>query len=154
MKFLLCILMLLFAPMPVLSVELIMMGQNLEKESLLAVEKNKVFMLYISRPACPYCARLEEQVLNPMLNSNEYDSLVILRELSTNGGQVIDFDGQRKPAVDITRRYEIVGTPTLLFLDDNGAELTQRITGYHSEGFYWYYLDAAIQSARSKIQQP
>ena len=154
MKFLIVIFLLLFSPTPVLSAEKILMAQNLEKESLLAIEKNKVFMLYISRPACPYCARLEEQVLEPMLISNEYDSLVVLRELSTKGKQVIDFDGQRKPAADVTQRYKIAGTPTLLFLDDNGVELTQRITGYHSEDFYWHYLDTAIKSARSRIQQP
>jgi hypothetical protein len=45
----------------------------------------------------------------------------------------------------------VVGTPTLLFLDSGGEELTQRLVGYHSEDFYWYYFDEAIENAKNKL---
>jgi hypothetical protein len=45
----------------------------------------------------------------------------------------------------------VVGTPTLLFLDNKGEELTSRLVGYHSEDFYWYYFDEAIEIARNEL---
>ena len=125
--------------------------KNLASESQQAVAQNKVYLLYISRLACPYCARLEKNVLHPMLNNEEYDAQVELRELSWEGGQVIGFDGQPHPSLEIINRYAVVGTPTLLFLDSTGEELTQRLIGYHSEDFYWYYFDEAIEIATNKL---
>jgi thioredoxin-related protein len=125
--------------------------QNLATESQQAISKDKVYLLYISRLACPYCARLEKNVLHPMLNNGDYDAQVELRELSWEGGEVIGFDGEAHQSLEIINRYAVVGTPTLLFLGSSGEELTQRLVGYHSEDFYWYYFDEAIEKAKNKL---
>lgn len=124
---------------------------NLASESQQAISQDKVYLLYISRLACPYCARLEKNVLHPMLNNEDYNGQVELRELSWEGGQVIGFDGKARGSLEIINRYAVFGTPTLLFLDSNGEELTSRIVGYHSEDFYWYYFDEAIENAKNKL---
>jgi len=124
---------------------------NLASESQQAISQDKVYLLYISRLACPYCARLEKSVLLPMLNNGDYDGQVELREISWEGGQVTGFDGRAHRSIEIINDYDVVGTPTLLFLDNNGEELTSRLVGYHSEDFYWYYFDEAIESARRKL---
>ena len=125
--------------------------KNLASESQQAIAQDKVYLLYISRLACPYCARLEKNVLHPMLNSEDYDVQVELRELSWEGGQVIGFDGKAHQSLEIINRYAVVGTPTLLFLDSSGEELTQRLIGYHSEDFYWHYFDEAIEKAMNRL---
>ena len=125
--------------------------KNLAIESQQAIAQDKVYLLYISRLACPYCARLEKNVLHPMLNSEDYDVQVELRELSWEGGQVIGFDGKAHQSLEIINRYAVVGTPTLLFLDSSGEELTQRLIGYHSEDFYWHYFDEAIEKAMNRL---
>jgi thioredoxin-related protein len=61
--------------------------QNLASESQQAISMDKVYLLYISRLACPYCARLEKNVLRPMLNNEDYDGQVELRELSWEGAR-------------------------------------------------------------------
>jgi thioredoxin-related protein len=133
---------------PALVAEPIQAAADLAGESQRAVNQNRVYLLYVSRLDCPYCARLEKNVLFPMLRNDEYVELVDLREISYEGGEVVDFDGQTRASVDIIRRYGIIGTPTLLFLDEDGAELADRIVGYHSEDFYWFYFDKAIEEAR------
>lgn len=136
---------------PILLASPIQEVQNLASESQQAIARDKVYLLYISRLACPYCARLEKNVLYPLLNNKDYDGQVELRELSWEGGQVIGFDGKAYRSIEIINRYAVVGTPTLLFLDSRGEELTQRLVGYHSEDFYWYYLDEAIENAKNKL---
>ncbi len=131
----------------------IILAKNLATESLQAATEGKIYLLYVSRPECPYCARLEKNVLHPMMKSHEYDSLVMLRELSMEGGCVTDFDGVPKPSGEISRQLKIIGTPTLFFLGAQGAELVPRITGYYSEDFYWHYFDKAIEDATEALSR-
>ncbi len=86
-----------------------------------------------------------------MLRNDDYRPLVDLHELAWESNDVIDFDRQARSAAEIIARYKIMGTPTLLFLDGQGNELTDRISGYHSEDFYWYYFDKAIGVARGEL---
>ncbi len=141
----------LFTVVVSVQAESIIMAENLAIESLQALEDGKVYLLYVSRPECPYCARLEKNVLHPMMKSHEYDSLVMLRELSMEGGMVTDFDGVAKSSGEITAPLQIIGTPTLFFLGAKGVELAPRMTGYYSEDFYWHYFDKAIKDARELL---
>ncbi len=136
---------------PVLWATPIQQVQNLASESQQANSQDKVYLLYISRLACPYCARLKKNVLHPMLMSKEYEGQVELRELTWEGGQVIGFNGRPYQSIEIINDFAVVGTPTLLFLDDKGRELTPRIVGYDSEDFYWFYFDRAIKNATKEL---
>ena len=127
------------------------MVQNLVTETRQAEDSGMVYLLYVSRPACPYCRQLEQNVLFPMRVSKSYMNSVDLREISFEGGNVIDFDNQSHPSIDIITRFNVIGTPTLLFLDSSGAEITERIVGYDSEDFYWYYLEQSIENAYEAI---
>ena len=86
-----------------------------------------------------------------MLNSEVYERTVLLRELSYEGGIITDFNHQLRDSIEIVRQYAVIGTPTLLFLDGSGAELTERIVGYHTQDFYWYYFEEAINLALGKL---
>lgn len=137
--------------LPCLWASLIAQVQNLASESRQAMAEDKVYLLYVSRLRCPYCAKLEKNVLLPMLNNKQYGKLVELRELSFEGGEVVDFNNQSHLSIEIINQFAIPGTPTLLFLDNNGEELASRIVGYNSEDFYWYYFDKAIEAARTEL---
>jgi thioredoxin-related protein len=127
------------------------MVQNLVAEATHAEDNGMVYLLYVSRSACPYCKKLEQNVLFPMRASKSYEDLVDLREISFEGGSVVDFDNKTHPSIDIIRRFDVVGTPTLLFLDSSGAEISERLVGYHSEDFYWYYFEQSIEKALEVI---
>jgi thioredoxin-related protein len=127
------------------------MVQNLVTETRRAEDNGMVYLLYVSRPACPYCRQLEQNVLIPMRVSKSYVNSVDLREMSFEGEDVVDFDNQSHPSIDIITRFNVIGTPTLLFLDSTGAEVTERIVGYDSEDFYWYYLEQSIENTLEAI---
>jgi len=127
---------------------------NLAKESSAAVSEGKIFLLYVSRPDCPYCERLKKDVLHPLLKGGRFDQDLVLREVSLSDGSVIDFDNKTRAASKLLGRYEIVGTPTLLFLDQNGGQLTDKLSGYFSSDFYWSYLESNIFKSVALIRRP
>ena len=105
-------------------------------------------MLYVSRSDCTFCRRFEVEVLGPIVRSGEYADKIIIRELVWDLAQEVrDFDGRPVRPETLAARYDAKLTPTLLFLDTEGRELTNRITGYRQTEFFSYYLEAAIRKA-------
>ncbi len=109
-------------------------------------------LLVVSQEDCPYCELLKREILEPMLVSGEYDGRVIIRELLIDSElPVRDFDGRAIAPDELARRYGARLTPTVLFLDDRGRELAERIVGINTVDFYAYYLDAAIDAAGAHL---
>lgn len=110
-------------------------------------------LLVVSQADCPYCELLKREILEPMLVSGEYDGRVLIRELFIDSElPVRDFDGQAIAPDALARRYRARLTPTVLFLDDRGRELTEPMVGINTVEFYGYYLDAAIDTARKRLR--
>ena len=110
-------------------------------------------LLVVSRDDCPYCELLKHEILEPMLISGEYDGRVLIRELLIDSElPVRDFDGQAIAPDALAQRYRARLTPTVLFLDDRGRELTKPMIGINTVDFYGYYLDAAIDVARERLR--
>lgn len=127
--------------------------KNLAVESAAAVKQGKFFLLYVSRPDCPYCESLKKDVLHPLLKGKRFDHLLVLRELSLVDESVIDFDNKKRTAGSVLAKYEIVGTPTLLFLDEKGEQLTSKLSGYFSKDFYWSYFENGVAKAIAKLNK-
>ena len=109
-------------------------------------------LLLVSQEDCPYCEILKREILEPMLIIGEYDGRVLIRELFIDSElPVRDFDGQTITPDELARRYRARLTPTVLFLDDRGRELTKPMIGINTVEFYGYYLDAAIDTARKHL---
>jgi len=121
-------------------------AENLEQDAKFRDETGMAIMVYVSAPDCPYCVRLEEEVILPLLRSGDYSNKLILRNINWDSSlPVIDFDGIAKEPGDLLLKYNIIATPTLLFLNSDGTEASKRITGYQGDDFFWYYLDRAIE---------
>ena len=67
------------------------------------------------------------------------------------GVRINDFQGRSRSAADFARSYGVSLTPTLLFLDPQGKELTPRIVGVNTLEMFGLYLDAAIDEAHSRL---
>jgi thioredoxin-related protein len=102
---------------------------------------------------CPYCRVLDEQILRPLQASNELAGRALLRRLDLDGNSVRDFQGQRVDSWDFAERYRAVLTPTVLFLDAEGRELTERMVGINNVDFYPAYLDQAIARAGQRLRE-
>lgn len=111
-------------------------------------------LLEFAADYCDYCVLLEEEVLKPMLLDRDYDQRVLVRKLSIDqAARLRDFDGHRVTAARLAERYRISVTPTLIFVDRRGQELTERMVGVTTLEFYAGYLDRALDSASETLRQ-
>ena len=109
-------------------------------------------VLLVSRSDCSYCALLKEEVLNPMMKSREYDDQALLGELMLDSVEPLrGFQGEYELRDDLASRFDADLTPTLLFLAPDGTELAPRIRGINTLEFFGFYLDRAIESARTRL---
>ena len=104
---------------------------------------------------CSYCELLEQDFLQPMLLSGEYREKVIIRKLELGpGASVTGFDGRKIMSSELSGRYRVFVTPTLLFVDGNGNELAERIVGINTPELFGGYLDECIETALLRLRDP
>jgi hypothetical protein len=96
---------------------------------------------------------MKREILHPVAVEGEYGQRVILREMLIDRGMPIkDFQGKTQSAKTFSQGYGVHLTPTLLFLDPLGKELTEPIVGINTLELFGFYLDAAIEEAVKKLQ--
>ncbi|PHS15656.1 MAG: hypothetical protein COA86_13315 [Kangiella sp.] len=117
-------------------------------------KQKKVIILYVSSPFCPYCKKLEEEILTPMLKSGDYTDKALLRKFTIDSKQSItNFQGKSQYPKSLMNQYQVKVTPTLLFLDAKGNQLSEAIIGYSNDEFFWYYLDMAIEKSNQQLKK-
>jgi len=119
----------------------------------IARTQDKIIMLEVSASYCEYCDLLEEEFIKPMLRNDDYNATVLIRKIDMDSYyQIRDFSGDAITPDEFTRRLKVKLTPTLLFLDANGNEVSQRILGINSLELYGGYIDEALNSGLLKIK--
>ena len=127
---------------------------NLQTQSREAEAACVPLLLMFSSDYCEYCELLEEEILHPMLRNREYDSRVSIRKLRMDSSQtLVDFTGDTIQPNELTSRYNVFVTPTVLLVDSKGNELTERLVGINTVEMYGGYLDSAIDIASQKLRQ-
>ena len=117
------------------------------KESSLGL----VLMLHAEH--CPYCALMENEILSPMIKSGDYDDRIIIRKLQIDEARDIkDFDGSVVEPSDISDRYNVKVTPTLIFLDYNGKKKAETMVGINTVDYFGVYLDEEIEKLVTNIK--
>ena len=130
-------------------------ASNLQSDGWLAQSKHLPILLAFSAIECSYCELLEEEFLQPMLLGGEYRDKIIIRKLVLdNGSRVADFTGQRINTTQLSDRYRVYITPTLLFVDENGTELAERMVGINTLELFGGYLDDCIETALLMLRNP
>lgn len=118
-----------------------------------ARDKKVPMLVMFTQRGCTYCAIVEQDFLIPMLRNREYDEKVVIRKMRVdNFDDVVDFDGKIVAADDLMLKYRAVMTPTVVFLDHNGQELSRRLIGLANEYYYGEWLDNAIDTSLSKLR--
>ena len=127
-------------------------ASDLRTEARIARSKNLILVLEFSSEYCGFCRKLEELFLVPMQRNAEYDSKILIRTVSLDAYEtLVDFDGRFMTTSEFASRYEVSMTPTLLFLDADGVELSEKLVGIWSEDFYGGFIDNRIDEARDKL---
>jgi thioredoxin-related protein len=126
--------------------------QDLRREAAVARAGRLVLVLEFASDSCAYCRKLESLFLLPMQRNAAYDDKILLRSISLSDFEtLIDFDGQRLTTNQLAARYGVSVTPTLLFLNAEGTEMSDRLVGIWSEDFYGAFIDNRIDEASSRL---
>ena len=119
-----------------------------------ARREGKIILMEVEASDCPYCRKLEEEILKPMLRSGDYDGNTLIVQLEIDGyGDLTDWNGGRTTPADFARRHGVFVTPTLLFLDADGREVSKRIVGINSVDYFGAYVDEALAEGRKRMRQ-
>ena len=125
---------------------------DLRHEARLARERNLVLMIEFSSEYCAYCRKLESLFLLPMQRNADYDEKVLIRAVSLDSYEtVIDFDGNSIDTREFAARYDVSLTPTLVFVDSEGVEVSDKLVGIWSEDYYGWFIDDRIAQARANF---
>ena len=128
--------------------------RDLQQLGRQAIQQRKVIFLEVSASYCGYCKTLEEHIIKPMLRSGDYDDYVMIRKLNIDSHlTLIDFDGSKTTPAQFSYKRDASLTPTLLFFDGKGKEVSKRILGVNTLELYGQYVDDALQQGH-KITYP
>lgn len=118
-----------------------------------ADRENKVILLEMSASYCGYCETLEEHIIKPMIRSGDYTDHVLIRKLDIDSRYPMkDVDGSTSSPAQIAYRLDVSLTPTLLFLDGEGNEVSERILGVNTLELYGAYVDEALLQGQQKLK--
>ncbi len=128
-------------------------ADNLAETGLLSRQQDIPVIVFVSRDACPYCRTLRDKILEPMLAAGKFDHRAILVEISLDRGESLTgFKNTQMTAKDFAESYRAEITPTLLFLDSNGREISRRRVGISNLELYGHYLQESIDEALRAIR--
>ena len=128
------------------TVDLYLLGER-------ANQKDVPILVMFSQTGCTYCSILEDHYLRPMLKSGEYRDKVIIRKVKIDSFDTLrNFDGSQIDASDFAGKYRAYVTPTMVFLDHKGNELTKRLMGVGTEGFFANEIDQAIDTSLNRLR--
>jgi len=117
-----------------------------------ASSKGLPILIVFSAEHCPYCELLEAEIIKPMILSGDYKDQVLIYKIMTDDSRDLrDFDGGSINADILTQRYGVYVTPTMLFVDGRGQELSERILGINTVEMFGGLVDQAIDTAKQRL---
>ncbi len=129
------------------------LARDLQAAGVRAGARQIPILLVVTQEHCPFCHRIKEEILRPMLISGDYENRVLIRELLIDPGETTrDFLGRQRDARDFADDYKVWVTPTLLYLGPDGRELRPRILGINTLEMYGYYVDEGIEEALQRLR--
>lgn len=125
---------------------------DLRQEAEMSRSRKLVILLEFSSEDCAYCRKLEKLFLLPMQRNADYDSKILVRSISLDAGnRVVDFDGRSISTAEFAARYDVSLTPTMLFLNAEGEEMSERLVGIWSEDYFGWFIDTRIDEALHRL---
>jgi hypothetical protein len=123
-------------------------AENLQVTGGMSRQMKVPTIVFVSRDACPYCRTLHDKILDPMMRADKFKQKAILIEVSLDRVEPLTgFDGQPMTAQAFGDLYGAEITPTLLFLDAEGHEISRRLIGISNLELYGFYLQESIDQA-------
>lgn len=124
---------------------------SLKSAAQAAVRRGHPLVVMTTLRGCPFCDLVRERFLQPALSADRlYAIQVDIRDRQT---PLQDFQGNTRTGADMASEWKARFAPTVLFLDAQGRELTDRLVGVAVADFYDDYLWQHIAQAQRKLAQ-
>jgi thioredoxin-related protein len=130
----------------------VMQTTDLASVASIARDRKLPILLVFSAHHCTYCELLENEILKPMLLSGDYRERVLIYKIMLDDeSELQDFNGNTISPSTLSQRYNVYVTPTMLFLDANGEELSERILGINTVELFGGLVDQAIDTSLAQL---
>lgn len=111
-----------------------------------AARDGKRLMLYFWQDGCPYCMELAQGTLADRALVERTRRHFVAVAIDVLGAREVEWiDGRRMSEKALARALDIRGTPTLVFLDEKGAEVRRLVGALPPERYA-----AALEDARPR----
>lgn len=114
-----------------------------------AENRNLPVLLLFTTEDCSYCEAIRKNYLLPMMQSGEYSSKIIFRQLYIEEFSYLrNHKGELIGGDQIALKYDIEVTPTIIFINADWEELADRIEGITNEYYFNKLLTSYIAQAQ------
>ncbi len=114
---------------------------DLHEDVAEAAAANKRVLLYFYQDGCPYCAKLlETNFSQQAIVSKTRDNFDVIALNMWGDREVTDLNGQITTEKKIAEQLQVMYTPTLVFLDEQGKNVL-RLNGYYPPDKFSVALD-------------
>jgi thioredoxin-related protein len=119
-----------------------------------ARETQRVIVVLFTTAGCPWCQRVREEHLNPMLANPGDVARIIVREIDIDGRDALtDFSGAITTHAAFAGRHAVRFAPTVLILGPRGEQLAAPLVGFGTADYYGYYLGERIDTGLAKVRR-
>jgi len=122
-------------------------AQSLPDELAQALKKKQPLVVMVSLDGCVFCHQARQSHLSPM----HREGTAIVQVDMRNNQPVLDFAGKLTTHDELTRRWRVSITPTLLFFGPGGKEVSERMEGAYLPDFYGSYLEERMAQGRKAL---
>jgi len=122
-------------------------AQSLPDELSRALKNKQPLIVMVSLDGCVFCRQARQSHLSPMALAGTAIVQVDMR----NNQPVLDFAGKLTTHDELTRRWKVSITPTLLFFGSGGIEVAERMEGAYLPDFYGSYLEERMAQGRKAL---
>lgn len=122
-------------------------AQSLPDELARALKNKQPLIVMVSLDGCVFCRQARQSHLSPMALAGTTIVQVDMR----NNQPVLDFAGKLTTHDELTRRWKVSITPTLLFFGPGGKEVAERMEGAYLPDFYGPYLEERMAQGRKAL---
>ena len=106
------------------------LATDLAQDASQSLALRRPVVLFFTQPGCSYCRIVRYDYFLPMLKERGERDPILLREISITGQRTLKgLDGRMTSEAELTARYKVQMTPTVMFIGPDGESLAESIIG-------------------------
>ncbi|MDM7457263.1 MAG: hypothetical protein P3W97_008460 [Tepidimonas sp.] len=125
--------------------------ESLQAAARAAAARQEPLVVMVTLAGCAFCDVVRNHYLGPMLQRGEIHAVQI--DMLDRRTPLLDLQGRTTTGYDQARAWRVRVAPTVLFVDERGRELAERLEGLGVADFYGPYLEARLSSARAQLRR-